>query len=81
MRVRSQTALRIGIAAFCTAVLFRFLASSLSMFDLCRVFYRTHQTIQDSLHCQIYDGLNNAVVVLFLIGSVAIYRALGLSKG
>jgi preprotein translocase subunit SecY len=41
------------------------------VFDSCRVFYRIHNVVDDSLRCHVFSALNVATIVLFVVATIA----------
>jgi len=40
------------------------------LFDSCRVFYRIHNVVANSLRCRVFSTLNVATIVLFSVAAI-----------
>ena len=70
MQRRAKFFALLAIAGMAAAAIAAFVSSSLAAFEPCRVFYRTHQPVQDSLACQVHSAIGACVVVFILVALV-----------
>jgi ABC-type transport system involved in cytochrome c biogenesis permease subunit len=78
MHKRAAFLALLAVTSAVAAAISALASSSLAAFEPCRVLYRTHQPVQDSLACQAHSAIG-LLSLLFLLGSFVLALFAGAS--